>query len=847
MVSKSTIAHIFIVCHLFYTLTKHNIKRNNKMAKHLVNLHSNAKVAKTFPNETHPSSSELMGKKPTPEKLEYGEIAVNYAADTETINIKNSNDEIVGFLNENVIYENEYIVAEAIADLHDKKQNKLVAGDNIDITNDVISATGLVDMQEFTEALSEKQDALTVGDNIEIDENNVISANIDLSNYATTDQLGVATFPYEKQYMTFVTLENCTFTFTKYGTGDDIQYSTDNGVTWNSLVSGTGRIQISPRKTVMWKATLLPSSEGIGFFNSTGDFKVEGNIMSLIHGDDFIGQTSLENKNLVFCSLFTNNNHLTDASNFILPATTLSYGCYMGMFFGCGNLTAAPELPAALLTNQCYASLFQGCRYLNYIKMLATNVSAPECLTNWVSGVAASGTFVKDCSATWDIIGVDGVPSNWDIKYNYNIIDEGFIDLGTFNTSGAAESEALKIKYSANPNIALMRYYVPTGYTGYGFITQKINSSTETFQWLNWRNLYYKRTVTNGTTTGWTQMAQISVNDFNNKQNKLTAGSNISIDNNNVISVDTTYLITKYSDKTLALTDINWSDLMPTSWSVGSTTLTADSAGGAMGISQPMYIPATATITQNGTSGTMVVKVSTGAELVSGQSCNVMWVKGDNPDYFVEESGWYCVGRFGSLIDYTNSISIIHIDTEEVINNKQDKLIAGSNIQIDNNVISATDTTYTAGSGISIQSNNTIQNTFYEQLKDWSFVVTSQYLDLSPNVSTLELDESYTLFDTSTIPNYNNKITTAKYIKANTKIKITWNETSTTAISSTLFIASSPKPHPTAGTQITIVAVNNNAAENNLLEYVVTTDGYYVLGYSDLIMHSTVEITLPNL
>lgn len=817
------------------------------MAKHLVNLHSNTKVTKTFPNETHPSSSELMGKKPTPEKLEYGEIAVNYAADTETINIKNSNDEIVGFLNENAIYENERIVAEAIADLHDKKQNTLVAGDNIDITNDIISATGLVNEQEFAEALYEKQGTLTEGNNIEIDENNVISANIDLSNYATTGQLGVATFPYEKQYMTFVTLENCTFTFTKYGTGDDIQYSADNGVTWNSLVSGTGRIQISPRKTVMWKATLTPSSEGIGFFNSTGNFKVEGNIMSLIYGDNFIGQTGLENLNLVFLSLFANNSHLTDASNLILPATTLSYGCYMRMFFGCGNLTAAPELPAALLTNQCYVSLFQGCRYLNYIKMLATNVSAPECLTNWVSGVAASGTFVKDRSATWDIIGVDGVPSNWDIKYNYNIIDEGFIDLGTFNTSGTAESEALKVKYSTNPNIALMRYYVPSGsYTGYGFITQKIKSSTETFQWLNWQNLYFKRTVTNGTTTGWTRMAQISVDEFNNKQDKLTAGSDISIDGDR-ISVDTTYLITKYSDKTLALTDINWSGLMPTSWAIGFTTLSADSAGAGMGISQPIYIPATATITQNGTSGTMVVKVSTGAELVLGQSCRVMWKKtNNNPNYFVEESGWYCIGRFASLTDYTNSISITHIDTEEVINNKQDKLIAGSNIQISNNVISATDTTYTAGSGISIQSNNTISNTLYEQLKDWSLVVTSQYLDLSPSATALELNESYTLFDTSTITNDSNNITTAKYVKANTKIKITWNETSTTAISATLFIASSPKPRPTAGTQITIVAINNNAVENNSLEYVVTTDGYYVLGYSDLITHSTVEITLPT-
>jgi len=61
----------------------------------------------------------------------------------------------------------------------------------------------------------------------------------------------------------------------------------------------------------------------------------------------------------------------------------------------------------------------------------------------------------------------------------------------------------------------------------------------------------------------------------------------------------------------------------------------------------------------------------------------------------------------------TENINQIAINANNIINlqtNKQDKLTAGANIQINNNIISATDTTYTAGSGISIE-NNVISNT----------------------------------------------------------------------------------------------------------------------------------------
>jgi hypothetical protein len=63
--------------------------------------------------------------------------------------------------------------------------------------------------------------------------------------------------------------------------------------------------------------------------------------------------------------------------------------------------------------------MFYGCSKLNYIKMLATNISATSCLSNWVYNVSPTGTFVKNISATWTNTGSSGVPSGWTVKVNY--------------------------------------------------------------------------------------------------------------------------------------------------------------------------------------------------------------------------------------------------------------------------------------------------------------------------------------------------------------------------------------------------------------------------------------------
>lgn len=99
-----------------------------------------------------------------------------------------------------------------------------------------------------------------------------------------------------------------------------------------------------------------------------------------------------------------------------LPATTLAEECYANMFGGCTSLTAAPELPATTLAAGCYGSMFYGCKNLAYIKAMFTTTPGSSYTNNWVKNVKATGTFVKNSAATWDVTGNNGVPTGWTVK-----------------------------------------------------------------------------------------------------------------------------------------------------------------------------------------------------------------------------------------------------------------------------------------------------------------------------------------------------------------------------------------------------------------------------------------------
>lgn len=113
-------------------------------------------------------------------------------------------------------------------------------------------------------------------------------------------------------------------------------------------------------------------------------------------------------------SMFANCTSLKFAPE--LPAKRLESNCYQHMFEGCTSLTSAPELPATELVSNCYEFMYKDCHNLRYVIGLFTTEPSEKTTKDWLSGVAASGTFIKSKKATWDVTGVHGIPEGWKIE-----------------------------------------------------------------------------------------------------------------------------------------------------------------------------------------------------------------------------------------------------------------------------------------------------------------------------------------------------------------------------------------------------------------------------------------------
>ena len=132
---------------------------------------------------------------------------------------------------------------------------------------------------------------------------------------------------------------------------------------------------------------------------------------------------AMEMKEGCYLGMFKNCTSLENAPS--LPANILAINCYgkpyqgsstLGMFQGCTSLINAPELTAETLAEGCYAYMFADCSNIKHIKMLATDISAQNCLQGWVSGVASTGTFVKHPSMTTLPRGDNGIPTGWTVE-----------------------------------------------------------------------------------------------------------------------------------------------------------------------------------------------------------------------------------------------------------------------------------------------------------------------------------------------------------------------------------------------------------------------------------------------
>ena len=234
---------------------------------------------------------------------------------------------------------------------------------------------------------------------------------------------------FSKEYLTFIVTSGGTIVWRKGGSNAQnlsISYSINNR-TWTTITASSTEgtaINVVAGDEVRFKGTNSSYSKNGSYvfacrFAGTATCCVCGNIMSLVYGDNFIGQNTLQSTGTFSGLFFSYSKMISDEEHkLVLPATTLTNDCYHHMFYGCSNLTIAPELPAPTLKSMCYAEMFGGCSKLNYIKCLATNISADRCTYYWHNGVSQTGTFVKASSMETWTTGNKGIPTGWTVIDN---------------------------------------------------------------------------------------------------------------------------------------------------------------------------------------------------------------------------------------------------------------------------------------------------------------------------------------------------------------------------------------------------------------------------------------------
>ena len=136
-----------------------------------------------------------------------------------------------------------------------------------------------------------------------------------------------------------------------------------------------------------------------------------------------------------------------------LPATTLAPYCYGSMFQDCTGLTTAPELPAATLQEFSYDNMFRGCTNLNYVKCLATDISALNCTSGWLYGVAATGTFVKANGTNWTLDDPSGIPAGWTVESIDVFTTDGNWDVAANWSANAVPTDGSDVAIMANATI----------------------------------------------------------------------------------------------------------------------------------------------------------------------------------------------------------------------------------------------------------------------------------------------------------------------------------------------------------------------------------------------------------
>jgi len=230
-----------------------------------------------------------------------------------------------------------------------------------------------------------------------------------------------------------------------------------------------------------------------------------------------------------------------------------------------------------------------------------------------------------------------------------------YAELEAYDTSKLHDNDLIKVLQDETHGDAITYY--------------RWSTATEQFSYVGEQGPYYTQAQTNAL--------------LDDKQDVLTAGDNIQISGNVISATDTTYTA-------------------GTGISIDSSNVISSTASGAA----TLYVGSSSNEHRfyHDSAKTELVTYQEMAQLLEAQSVRLVLSDGSAADVaaysigsselriFSYDSGMYRSYRWFSSNQYA-SLTAHYL---------QDQLIAGSNISISGNTISATDTTYTAGTGLSL-------------------------------------------------------------------------------------------------------------------------------------------------
>lgn len=279
--------------------------------------------------------------------------------------------------------------------------------------------------------------------------------------------------------LTFVALEDGKITIT-FNNGvtldDDIVYTINDGDekfiskdtkgAYDIVVKKNDFVQLfsyndalSSGITAGARGTTRAVADGAKYINIKPAMKTEiyGNVMSLLEGD-FFDDDCVIDADFALYGLFAGAEKLVNNPfrHIELPAYELTDGCFQAMFYGCKGLQRAPDLVADELMDYCYKEMFAGCSKLSYVKCYAEDISAEDCMKDWLANAGSEVTEAKTVVSTFKFPANsnDGVPAGWTNELVYPVKSVTLNKTSLEMIAGSAETGTVTLTATVAPEYA---------------------------------------------------------------------------------------------------------------------------------------------------------------------------------------------------------------------------------------------------------------------------------------------------------------------------------------------------------------------------------------------------------